>query len=79
MKSTDEASSSTIKNICLEFDMVSDPEHTRQIGQQYSGKMVIMYDRILQHRKNHKKNKSDTMEYQPECPCTKHERRSNAF
>ena len=35
--------------------MVSDPEHTRQIGQQYSGKMVIMYDRILQHRKNHKK------------------------
>ena len=55
MKSTDEASSSTIKNICLEFDMVSDPEHTRQIGQQYSGKMVIMYDRILQHRKNHKK------------------------
>ena len=31
--------------------MVSDPEHTRQIGQQYSGKMVIMYDRILQHRK----------------------------
>ena len=41
----------TIKNICLEFDMVSDPELTRQLVQPYSGKMVILYDSILRHRK----------------------------
>ena len=40
--------------------MVSDPELTRQIGQQYSGKMVILYGRILWHRKI-TKNKSDTL------------------
>ena len=59
IKSTGEASSYAIKNICFEFDMVSDPELTRQIRQQYSGKMVILYDHILWHR-NITKNKSDT-------------------
>ena len=34
IKSTDVASSYTIKNICLEFDMVSYPELISQIGQQ---------------------------------------------
>ena len=42
IKSTDEAFSYAIKNICLEFDMVSNSELTRQIRQQYSGKMVIL-------------------------------------
>ena len=61
IKSTDEASSSyAMKNICLEFDMGSYPELTRQIRQQYSGKIVILYDRILWHRKI-TKNKSDTL------------------
>ena len=55
IKSKGEASSYAIKNICLGFDMVSDPELTRQIRQQYSGKMVILYDRILWHRKITKK------------------------
>mgnify|MGYP000876602112 CR=1 FL=1 len=40
--------------------MVSDAELTRQIRQQVSGKMVILYDRILRHRKI-TKNKSDTL------------------
>ena len=56
IKSTEEASSYAIKNICLEFDMVSDPEITQQIRQPYSGKMVILYDRILRHRKSKKKS-----------------------
>ena len=34
--------------------MVSDPELTQQIRQQYSGIMVILYDRILRHRKREK-------------------------
>ena len=40
--------------------MVSDPELTRQIRQQYSGKMGILYNRILWHRKI-TKNTSDTL------------------
>ena len=60
IKSTDEASSYSIKNICLEFDMVSYPELTWQIRQHYSGKMIILYGRILQHRKI-TKIKSDTL------------------
>ena len=60
IKSTDADSSYTIKNICLEFDMVSDLELARQIRQQYSNKMVILYDRILRHRRI-TKNKADTL------------------
>lgn len=60
IKSTDATSTYTIKNICLEFDTVSDTELARQIRQQVSDKMVILYDRILRHRKI-TKNKSDTL------------------
>lgn len=60
IKSTVATSTYTIKNICLEFDTVSDTELARQIRQQVSGKMVILYDRILRHRKI-TKNKSDTL------------------
>lgn len=60
IKSQDPESSYRIKNICLEFDVVSDVELTRQIRQQVDGKMVILYDRILRHRKI-TKNKSDTL------------------
>ncbi|VDI53122.1 Hypothetical predicted protein [Mytilus galloprovincialis] len=60
IKSTDTSASYTIKNICLEFDMVTDAELARQIRQQVNGKMVILYDRILRHRKI-TKNKSDTL------------------
>jgi hypothetical protein len=61
IKSTDATSSYTIKNICLEFDMVSDTKLARQIKQQVnSSKMAFLYDRILRHRKI-TKNKSDTL------------------
>jgi uncharacterized radical SAM superfamily Fe-S cluster-containing enzyme len=40
--------------------MVSDIELTRQIRNQIDGKMVILFDRVLRHRKI-TKNKSDTL------------------
>ena len=40
--------------------MVTDSELARQIRQQFSGRMAILYDRILRHRKITKK-KSDTL------------------
>ena len=60
INSTDADSSYVISNICLEFDMVTDSELARQIRQQFSGRMAILYDRILRHRKITKK-KSDTL------------------
>ena len=60
IKSSDADASYVIKNICLEFDMVSDVELARQIRQQINGKIVFMYDRILRHRKIIA-NKSDTL------------------
>ena len=60
IKSSDADSTYIIKNICLEFDSVSDSELARQIRQQYSGKWVTLYDRVLRHRKI-TKNKSDTL------------------
>ena len=60
ISSTDADSSYVISNICLEFDMVTDSELARQIRQQFSGRMAILYDRILRHRKITKK-KSDTL------------------
>ena len=60
INSSDVDASYTIKNICLEFDTVSDTELARQIGQQTNGKVAILYDRILRHRKI-TKNKSDTL------------------
>ena len=60
INSSDVDASYTIKNICLEFDTVSDTNLARHIGQQTNGKMAILYDRILRHRKI-TKNKSDTL------------------
>ena len=40
--------------------MVTDSELARQIRQQFSGRMAILYDRILRHRKITKKE-SDTL------------------
>ena len=53
-------SSYVISNICLEFDMVTDSELARQIRQKFTGRMVVLYDRILRHRQI-AKNKSDTL------------------
>ena len=60
INSTDTDSSYVISNIYLEFDMVTDSELARQIRQQSSGRMAILYDRILRHRKITKK-KSDSL------------------
>ena len=54
INSTDADSSYVISNICLEFDMVTVSELARQIRQQFSGRMAILYDRILAAQKNHK-------------------------
>ena len=51
INSTDADSSYVISNICLEFDIVTDSELARQIRQQFNGRMAILYDRILRHRK----------------------------
>ena len=49
-----------VDNISLEFDMVTQPELTRMIRNQYSARLAILYDRILCHRKI-RKDKSDTI------------------
>ena len=55
INSSDADSSYKIKNICLEFDKVTDIELALQIRQQYNGRIAILYDRILRHRKITKK------------------------
>ena len=56
----DAAASYTIENLALEFDMVTQPDLARQIRNQYAGRLAIMYDRVLRHRKI-TANKSDTL------------------
>ena len=68
----DAAASYTVENITLEFDMVTQPDLTRQIQNQYGGRLAILYDRVLRHRKI-TANKSDTLEYQSERPRTVNE------
>ena len=47
IKATDPESCYSIKNICLEFDKVSDSELVRQIRQQYSGRTAVLFYFIL--------------------------------
>ena len=49
-----------IESISLEYDIVSQPELARMIANQYNGRLAILYDRILRHRKI-SKDKSDTL------------------
>ena len=44
-------SSYTVENISLEFDMVTNAELARMIRNQYSGRLAILYERVLRHRK----------------------------
>jgi hypothetical protein len=41
----------TVDNICLEYDMVTQPDLARMIRNQYASRVAILYDRILRHRK----------------------------
>lgn len=56
----DAAASYTVKNIALEFDMVTQPDLAKQIRNQYAGRLAILYERVLRHRKI-TANKSDTL------------------
>ena len=40
-----------IGGISLEYDMVTLPELARMIDNQYTGRLAILYDRVLRHRK----------------------------
>ena len=40
-----------IGGISLEYDMVTLPEVARMIDNQYKGRLAILYDRVLRHRK----------------------------
>ena len=48
-----------ITNICLEYDVLTQPELARLIRNQY-GRLAILYDRVLRHRKI-TANKSDSL------------------
>ena len=54
------AASYSIDNIALEFDMVTQPDLARQIRNQYAGRLAVLYERVLRHRKI-TANKSDTL------------------
>ena len=49
-----------IVNISLEYDIVTQPELAGMIANQYNGRLAILYERILRHRKI-SKDKSDTL------------------
>ena len=53
-------SSYHIGGISLEYDMVTLPELARTIDNQYKGRLAILYDRVLRHRKM-TADKSDTL------------------
>ena len=48
-----------ITDICLEYEIVTQPDHVRHISDEYQS-MVLLYDRILRHRQI-PVNKKDTM------------------
>ena len=56
----DAAATYTVENICLEFDMITQPDLARLIRNQYAGRLASIYDRVLRHRKI-MANKSDTL------------------
>ena len=49
--SDDANTSYDIENITLEYAVVTQPELARMIANQYNGRLAILYDRILRHRK----------------------------
>ena len=44
----------------MEFDIVTQPDLARQIRNQYAGRLAVLYERVLRHRKI-TANKSDTL------------------
>ena len=61
IRATDDANAPyDIENISLEYEIVTQPALARMIANQYNGRLVILYDRILRHRKI-SRDKSDTL------------------
>ena len=61
IRATEDANASyDIENISLEYEIVTQPELARMIANQYNGRLAILYDRILRHRKI-SRDKSDTL------------------
>ena len=58
--SSDTSASYRISEIKLEFDVVNSPELAQMIRNKYSGKSVVLYDRVFRSGKE-KLNKSDTL------------------
>ena len=58
--STDTNASYTISDINLEFDVVNSPELAQMIRNKYSGKSVVLYDKVFLHNME-TLNKSDTI------------------
>ena len=50
ISSTDVNAKYNISGISLEYEVVTNAELARMIKNQYSGKMAILYDRVLRHR-----------------------------
>ena len=60
IRATGDADASySVGNLSLEYNMVTQPL-ARMIANQYNGRLAILYDRILRHRKI-SKDKSDTL------------------
>ena len=61
IRATGDANASyDIENISLENEIVMQPELARMIANQYDGRLAILYDQILRHRKI-SRDKSDTL------------------
>ena len=56
----DTDASYNIENLSLEYDMVTQPELARMIHNQYNGRVAILYDRMMRHRKI-SRDKCDTL------------------
>ena len=50
ISSTDVSAKYNISEISLEYEVVTNAELARMSKNQYSGKMAILYDRVLRHR-----------------------------
>lgn len=58
--STDNTATYTISDIHLEFEVITSPELATMLRNQYKGKFIVLYDRVVRHSKL-SLNKSDTI------------------
>jgi arabinogalactan endo-1,4-beta-galactosidase len=58
--STDTATSYTVSDIHLEFEVLTSPDLATMIKNRYNGQTAVLYDRVIRHSKE-SLNKSDTI------------------